>query len=215
MTLIARDNEAQAVVPYGTSEWVRERIGCLTASNMAKAMSFLKNGQESSERRKLKVQILAERLANAAVDHFVSADMQWGLDHEAEALALYAATTGNRVTPGGFVRHPTIEFFGASPDNFVFPDGLVEAKCPRTETHVGYILAGVVPNDYKPQMLAQMACSGRRWCDFASYDPRVTNAAKRLFIRRFIPEQAELDAVEEAARQFLREVDQMWEVLNT
>jgi len=213
MSLIASDPWSPAVIPQGTPAWTRERVGHLTASNMAKAVSFLKNGNESAERRKLKVQILAERMADAAVDHFVTDDMQWGLDCEQSAKEAYAKLTGRRLTDGGFVRHRSIEFFGASPDSFVEHDGLLETKCPRTETHVSYILAGVVPEDYKPQMLAQLACSGRRWCDFVSFDPRITDEKRRVFLRRFEPTPEEIAAIEDAARRFLAEVDDMWEQL--
>lgn len=210
MPLIAKATDNQPFVPQGTPEWVRERIGCLTASNMAKALSFLKNGGESAERKKLKVQIVAERMADAAIDHYVTPEMQWGLDTEDEAQAAYAELSGNEVYKGGFVRHPEIEFFGASPDLFVFPDGLAETKCPRTETHVGYLIAGEVPDDYKPQMLAQLACTRRKWCDFISYDPRIQAARSRIFVRRFAPPQEDIEAIEQAARKFLAEVDDLF-----
>src|SRR5512139_3736790 len=91
MSVVAKDPTSEVVVPYGTPEWVRERIGFLTASNMGKAMSFLKDGKtESAERKRLKIEILAERLTDSAVDHFVSDAMQWGLDMEPEAKKRYA-----------------------------------------------------------------------------------------------------------------------------
>ena len=215
MALIATDTAASAVVPYGTPEWVRERIGCLTASNMAKVVSTLKNGGETAERRKLRMQILAERMADCATDHYVTPEMQWGIDNEPQAIAAYVELSGATLLKGGFVRHPTIQFFGATPDAFVYPDGLLECKCPRTETHLGYMLAGVVPEDYRPQMLAQLACTGRRWCDFISFDPRIQKKDKQAFVRRFEPKAAEIEAIEDAARKFLAEVEQMWEQMNS
>lgn len=215
MALIAVDPDSPAVVPQGSPAWVRERIGHLTASNMAKAMAFLKNGKESADRAKLKVEILAERMADAAVDHYVSADMQWGLDNEQAAKDAYAKIKSVELMPGGFVHHRTIPWFGASPDAFVGHDGLLETKCPRTETHVAYLLAGEVPDQYKPQMLAQLACTGRKWVDFVSFDPRITDPKRRLFLRRFEPTKEEIAEVEKAARQFLAEVEAMWDSLTT
>jgi hypothetical protein len=137
------------------------------------------------------------------------------LDFEEEARELYAAVKGVELMPGGFVPHRSIAWFGASPDAFVGHDGLLETKCPRTTTHIDYMLAGVVPDFYKPQMLAQLACTGRKWCDFASYDPRIQDPKRRLFVRRFTPTPAAIEDIENAARQFLAEVEAMWEILTT
>ena len=101
-----------------------------------------------------------------------------------------------------------------SPDGLIDHDGLVELKCPTTVTHLNYILHGVVPDDYKPQMLLQLAVTRRRWCDFVSFDDRVKNLKQRLFVVRFEPKQAEIDAIEQAAREFLRIVDNLFDQLN-
>jgi predicted phage-related endonuclease len=211
MALIARDPDSPAVVPQGTPAWVRERIGHLTASNMWRAMATTKKG-ESAERVKLKHELLAERLADAAVDHYITSDMQWGLDNEPAAREEYQRLSGFDILPAGFVRHRHIEFFGASPDGFVVPDGLVEFKCPRTTTHIAWMLAGVVPEQHKPQMLAQCACAGRKWVDFVSFDPRLPER-QRMFVRRFTPTHDEIVAVEQAAHLFLTEVESMFSIL--
>ena len=216
MSIVAKDPESQVITPYGTPEWIRERVGYLTASNMGRAMAFLKDGKtESAERRKLKIQILAERLADSAVDHYVSPDMQWGLDMEPAAKKEYVKLTGTHILDGGFVKHPKIEFFGATPDAFIHHDGLLEIKCPRTETHTGYLLERKVPDQYRPQILAQLACTGRKWADFMSYDPRIPNPKFQSLIVRFQPEKAEIEKVEAAAIQFLKEVETMFEIINS
>ena len=179
-------------------------------------MKFLKDGKtESSERRKLKIQILAERIADSAVDHYVSDDMQWGLDMEAAAKKHYTAITGTHIVDGGFVKHPKIEFFGATPDAFISFDGLLEIKCPRTETHTSYLLDKKVPDQYRPQILAQLACTGRRWADFMSFDPRIPNQKLQSLIVRFQPDREEIEKVEDAAVQFLKEVEEMFEFINS
>lgn len=197
----------------GTPGWVKARQGILTASRMAEAMSFLKNGAESAERRQLKVDLLAERLTGYSIDHYVTPAMAWGTEHEEEARGVYQGATGNVVAKCGLVLHPTIEFFGASPDGLLLDgQGLVEIKCPTISTHLSWLLAGEVPAKHKPQMLAQLACTRRRYCDFISYDPRFPEQQQKL-IRRFEPSQEEIEAVEEAARQFLGELDLMFDIL--
>lgn len=198
----------------GTAAWHAARSGKLTASRMAAAMSFLKNGKESADRYRLKVELLCERLTGDAFPHVVTQAMRDGIEHEPLAKAAYEAETFNRVVNVGFIDHPTIEFCGASPDGLIRAEGLIEVKCPTTPTHLTWMLAGVVPDQHKPQMLLQLATTRRKWCDFVSFDPRVPEP-QQLFIRRFTPTLEQIEEVEEAARQFLRELDEMWEQLTT
>lgn len=218
MTLMVKDKSRQPVwdvSEQGSPGWLKARQGVLTASRMAEAMDFLKKGGESEKRRQLKIDILAERLAGYSVDHYVTKEMQWGIDHEPEARAFYEEITGNRVIKCGLAYHPDIEHFGASPDGLLEDgEGSIEIKCPTPRTHLTWYLAGVVPECHKPQMLAQLACTRRKYVDFISYDPRFPKPLNRL-IRRFEPSREEIEAVEEAARQFLAEVEGMWEQLTT
>lgn len=196
-----------------SAQWVRSRIGCLTASRMADALARLKNGQDSEARRRLKFEILAERLTDLAAERYVTPAMQWGIENEPIAKAAYEARTGALLGDVGFVLHPEIEFYGASPDALHEEAcGLIEVKCPATTTHLAYMVAGTVPEQYKPQMLTQLACTGRQWCDFVSFDPRLPER-QQLFIVRFEPKREEIEAVEEAARRFLGEVEAMFRVI--
>lgn len=192
-----------------SAAWFQERIGKLTASNMAAAMNFKKDGKESKERLDLKIAIIAERMTDIIREVYVNDAMMHGVEQEPNAKLAYTAHTGLKLMPAPFIPHPTIENFGASPDGFV-GDGLLEVKCPTTPKHIAWILAGGIPEEHKPQMLAQMACTGRKWCEFVSFDPRVQER-QRLFIRRFTPAAEEIQAVEAAAELFLDEVDAMFD----
>jgi hypothetical protein len=195
----------------GTGAWFHERTGKITASRMAAAMSYLKSGKESSERRKLKIEILAERLTGDIVPKYVTNEMQWGIDQEPYAKAAFEAATGLLVTDVGFVPHPTIDLCGGSPDGLVSDGCLIEIKCPSTARHIEYLLGGVAPEEYKPQMILQSACLNKPvW--FVSYDPRLPEK-QSLFIRKFEPTPEQVAEVEEAARVFLAEVDEMFEAI--
>jgi putative phage-type endonuclease len=197
----------------GTGAWFNQRTGKLTASRMAAAMSFLKTGKESAARRDLKVEILSERLTDNILQKYVTQEMQWGIDHEAMAKEAFESKRGIKVTDIGFVDHPMIENFGASPDGLTDDGRCIEIKCPKTATHVGYLIDGEIPEQYKPQMTVQAACTGRAvW--FASFDPRLP-AKQQLFIKLFEPTQAEIKQVEEQAKQFLWEVDKLFERITT
>ena len=195
--------------------WLAARAGKLTASRMGDALAVLKTGKPAKARADLIRDLLAERMTGYSVPHFVNPAMQHGLDTEPVAKAVYTFETGNIIKPCGFYDHPAIDNFGATPDGLISFDGLVEIKCPTTGTFVEWIMAGVVPEEHTPQMLAQLACTGRKWVEFIAYDPRIKDERKRLFVRRFEPDIEQIMAVEDAARAFLAEVDSAWEVLNT
>ena len=197
--------------PQGSTGWLRERCGCLTASRMAEAMDFLKGGKESEKRKKLKIEIVAERMTDLMVSRFVNDAMQHGIETEPMARARYEEVTGELVTLCGFAIHGEMPYFGASPDGLVGEDGLVEIKCPTTTTYTEWMIGGVVPEQHKPQMLAQLAVTGRKFVDFFAFDPRVKAEAHQHFLRRFEPPEEDIAATEEAARKFLTEVDELFD----
>ena len=190
-----------------TPEWIEARIGKVTASRICDVLAEVKKG-EAATRRNYRAEIVVETLTGLPADNYVSKEMQWGIDTEPLARAAYELANDVMVTTVGFANHPTIARFGASPDGLVGEDGLVEIKCPNTATHLDYLLAGEVPADYQPQMLVAMACTGRDWCDFVSFDPRMP-AHLQLFVRRFQRENFRIAEIEAKVEKFLAEVDEM------
>jgi len=192
-----------------TPQFFAARRGCLTASRMKDVLAVGAKGQPLKARDDYLMELVAERMTGIAVSHYVTDAMTWGLENEAGAVAAYEEASGNLATTAGFILHPTIEHCGASPDRFVDPDGILECKCPTTTKYLAWLRAGVVPDEHKPQMLLQLACTRRQYCDFVAFDPRVQIGPK-LFVRRFEPKREDIEAVEEAARVFLAEVQAMF-----
>lgn len=156
----------------GTAEWFAERCGKVTASRVADVTAKTKTGWSAS-RANYAAQLIAERLTGVAAESYSSAAMQWGIETEPQAKAAYSFLSGNAVADVGFVAHPTIAMSGASPDGLVGEDGLLEIKCPNTATHLDTLLGAEIDGKYIKQMQWQMACTGRAWCDFVSFDPRL------------------------------------------
>lgn len=168
----------------GTPEWLAARAGRFTASRMNDVCAKIAKG-EAATRRNYKVEIVVERLTGLPTPQgYVSPAMAWGTENEPFARAAYELKNDVMVEQVGFVLHPVMDFAGASPDGLVGNDGMVEIKCPNTATHLQYILDGVPPSDYRNQMTWEMVCSGREWCDFVSYDPRVPEHLQ-LFVCRY------------------------------
>ena len=186
--------------------WLADRTACFTASRAADALDATKAGKPGAKRTALIKAIAAERMTGIAAKNLVLPRMQYGLEREPDARARYEIETGRIVTLCGFVPHPDIDWCGCSPDGLVDADGLIEIKVPETTTMLDYIAAGVVPDQYKPQMLLQLACTRRRWCDFVAFDDRIKSASRQLFVRRFEPSQDEIKQIETVARELLAEV---------
>jgi putative phage-type endonuclease len=158
-------------------------------------------------------QLVVERMTNTQAASFANASMQWGTDQEPFARAAYEIQQNVLVDEVGFIPHPTIEMAGASPDGFVNSDGMVEIKAPQTNTHIDTLLTQTVPGKYITQMQFQMACTGRQWCDFVSFDPRMP-AKAQLFVKRVQRDDAFINEMESEIKKFLAEVSVKVEQLN-
>jgi putative phage-type endonuclease len=148
--------------------------------------------------------IIAERLTGVPQDSYVNEAMAWGTATEAQARSAYSFMADVDVVEVGIIRHPTIAGAHASPDGLVGADGLVEIKAPQTATHIDTLLSGKVSDRYVQQMQWQMACTGRAWCDFVSFDPRMPGDLQ-LFIRRFERDDERIADLEDAVRLFIIE----------
>jgi putative phage-type endonuclease len=188
----------------GSPEWFAARCGKVTASRISDVVAKTKTGP-SAMRANYMAELLAERLTGVPVEGFKSEAMKWGTDNEPEARAAYEFYRNQTVVEVGFVLHRSIEQSGASPDGLVGEDGLVEIKCPNTATHLDTMLGQAVPAKYINQMQWQMACTGRQWCDFASYDPRMPEHL-RLFVKRVPRDDKRIKELETEVAGFLLEI---------
>jgi putative phage-type endonuclease len=192
-------------IEQGTEAWMNCRLGKVTASKIADVMARTKTGYSAS-RANYAAQLVTERLTGRREEGFTNAAMQWGTDTEPQARAMYELETGSTVVECGFFDHRTIHMTGASPDGLVGDKGLVEIKCPNSATHIATLRGEPIPDKYIKQMQWQMACTGRDWCDFASFDPRLPDAMQ-LHVQRVTRDDALIAEMEAAVFEFLREVD--------
>ena len=162
----------------GSPEWLDARLGHVTASCMTDVLSKGKVG-----RNNYKLKLVAERMGSKTPESFTNAAMEWGILQEDTAAMTYEATQGVFVDKTGFWVHPTIKWLGVSPDRLVGDKGLIEIKCPNTSTHLDYLLTRKIPTNYYNQMQCQLWVTGREWCDFVSFDPRLTRKNQLLVIR--------------------------------
>lgn len=192
-------------VLQGTPEWFEQRRGKVTASRIADLMAKTKNGYSASRQNYL-MQLLCERLTGKVEEGYKSTAMQRGNDLEAEARNWYQLETGESVEEVSFIDHPKINFAGASPDGLVGAEGLIEIKCPNTATHIETLRKKEPIDRYYKQMQWQMAVTGRKWCDFVSFDNRLPDNLA-YFCKRIPRDETVIQEIEQEVQAFLLELD--------
>jgi putative phage-type endonuclease len=186
-----------------SEEWFQARLGKVTASRVADVLAKIKSG-ESASRRNYKIQLVSERLTGERQESYINQAMQDGIDREVFARDRYIQQFGE-VEEVGFIKHPTLEA-GASPDGMVGDDGILEIKCPMGSTHTETLMTQDVPSRYVPQIQFQLLVTGRKWCDFVSYNPMFPEHLQ-VFVKRVEADPVYQKELESEVKQFLSEVD--------
>lgn len=172
---------------------------------MSDLLARTKSGWGAS-RANYAAELVAERLTGSPAQQFVNAAMLRGTEKEPEARLAYELMHGVEVEQIGFVPHPTIAMSGASPDGLIAALGMIEIKCPNTSTHIETLLGEPIADKYIKQIQWQLACTGRQWCDWVSYDDRLP-ASMALFVKRVPRDNAMISDMEREVTAFLREVE--------
>ena len=184
-----------------SEEWFKTRLGKVTGSQVSAVLAK----RDSATRANYLSELVVERLTGQQAEFFMNDAMQHGIDTEPEARMAYEAHKGVLVDEIGFVNHAVISNFGCSPDGLVGLDGLIEIKCPNTKTHLQTLQSGTAPSQYYSQMQMQMWVTGRQWCDFVSYDPRLPEEMQ-LFVQRVDFNTDLVAQLENLVEEFLNEL---------
>jgi putative phage-type endonuclease len=190
-----------------TAEWYAIRLGKATASRIAHIVAKNRDGKTpAASRKNYAAELMLERLTGVPKTIPYTPAMQHGIDTEAEARAAYEMHSLCGVVEVGFCDHPTIPMSGASPDGLVGEDGLCEIKCPQPAAHFETLESKAVPSQYVTQIMWQLACTQRQWCDFVSYQPDMPEEM-RLVVIRMHRDDAMITDLEMEVAKFLAEVE--------
>ena len=192
----------------GSDEWRAARLGKVTASNIAAVMAEGRSGKPSATRANYIAQLVSERLTGVPYETFTSSSMQHGTETEDQARAVYTMNTGLSVQQVGFIQHPRIAGAGASPDGLIGDFGGLEIKCPNTATHIATLRGASVDGGYMKQVQFNMACTGREWWDFESFDPRLPDEMQ-MHVRRIKRDELAISEIEAAVIELLAEVEKI------
>lgn len=191
----------------GTPEWFAARLGRVTGSKADVLMAKGAKGAESTQRINYRYELAEQRVTGIiAPQGFVSDAMKWGTEHEPFALMALEGARGYDIIRTGFFSRDDI-MAGCSLDGHIGeplrPVGIVEAKCPMLKTHIGYLKADALPDDYKWQVTHNLLVTEAEWCDFVSYRPGFS-----LFVVRVNAKDLPIAEYSAALETFMREVDE-------
>lgn len=196
----------------GGAEWLAARAGHATASRFCDVMARLKGGGEAATRRAYKLQLVTERLTGQPCETYKNAAMEWGTQTEPFARAAYETARALMVDETGFLLHPEVQWVGGSPDGLVSSDGMVEIKCPHNSVVHVETMSGGMPTEHRAQVQGLLWISGRQWCDFISYDPRMPEKLQ-LYVERVARDDDYITKLAQEVTQFLGEVEKQHEWL--
>lgn len=192
----------------GSEEWLQARLGKVTASRVVDIMPSVKTGRYNASRKNYMAEKVIEILTGKPIDNYVSTAMDWGTETEPLARSAYELETGNMVEEVGFIEHPTMKNFGASPDGIISETLVLEIKCPNTATHLNLLTGGKIKRDYMYQMEAVMMCCDANRSHYVDYDPRLPdNLSYILFAFTYDPDRRK--EIEYEVNKFNDELDEM------
>ena len=192
----------------GSQAWLESRMGKVTAS----ALSNVMMAKTAAGYQNYMAQLICERLTGEPVETFKSAAMEHGTETEPQARAFYELETGNEVVECGFIPHPTLANSGASPDGLIGDDGGLEIKAPQPAKHIKNLMGGTIDKAYMLQMQWGMACTGREWWDFVSFNPSFP-AHLQLHVQKVKRDQEMIEDITAAVTSFLSEMESKLRVL--
>lgn len=158
-------------IEQGSIEWLRLRIGRVTASELDNLISPEWKARTGETPKTYLCTKVAEAYRGDILPNTGSWSTEQGSILEDEAVPWYELEFDETVRRVGFVEGDGNRC-GCSPDGLLGEDGGIEIKCPSAPVHVKYLLADVLPKDYVAQVHMSMFVTGRKWWRFVSYRRR-------------------------------------------
>ena len=153
----------------GTNEWLRTRLGIITASVMHQLVTPKGKIADNNDSRGIIYEKVSERVTGEIGEFFTNAHMDRGNTFEPFARDLYSDEIATVKECGFITRKINGVTIGYSPDGLIGDDGLIEIKCPNRTKHVKEIIEGLEPKAYLMQMHTGMLVTDRDWCDYVGY----------------------------------------------
>jgi len=208
----------------GSESWNRARLGRLTGSNYGIVMvNTTKKREElglmSAGAESHVLKCVGELLTGELEPELTGRAIEWGKQWEPVARNDYEAKKEQEdfafmVEERGLILHPDNDMVGVSLDGECSDDGTLEIKCPfNSANHLKYMTdTDYIEKEHKAQMQGGLWVTGRKHCDFVSFDPRFPEGLK-LYIKRFERDEEYIEKLDKRANQFTEKVLAMMAIL--
>lgn len=194
----------EANITIYSPEWWKARIGNFSGSEVWKLMTEPRSKKEtiSKTAETYILEKVWERLSGKCKSGFDNFATEWGNDNEPIAKKWYSKLTGHEIKDAILVYKPELDGFTGSPDGLVGDNGMIEIKCPfNGANHLKHCF--VTSDEYFKsehpeyywQIMSYLYLTGREWCDFVSFDPRI-DCDLGMFIYRVNANPLEFELLE-------------------
>lgn len=182
----------------GSEEWLAVRGKIPTASQFHAVMA---KGQGKT-RRTYMLKLIGQRITGQPAESFSNSHTDRGHKLEPEACSMYEFQSGNEVNHVAFILGDNDA--GCSPDGLIGDDGMLEIKTKLPHLQIETLIADVLPSEHKAQVQGSLWVSGREWCDFVSYWPKLPP-----FIKRVYRDEKYIDELAESVKIFNEEMNEL------
>lgn len=196
-------------IEQGSEAWFKHRGGRVTGTRF----KLLVAGESTKSYKDLVKNIAVEIITGTADETYSNDNMEKGKEEEENAAIEYENIFDTELKKVGFVipdeDDPYHEWIGVSPDRLTSDNGMVEIKCPLMKTHIGYIMAGKLPAEYRYQVQGQLFVTGAEYCDFMSY-----HEGMKPFVVRVYPDLELFETFKERLDTLINDVRELLIVYN-
>lgn len=179
----------------GSAEWIKARLGIVTASEFKSVMA---KGEGKTRAKYLRT-LAGEIYRGVPFERYTNDHMERGHGEEGDAREMYSFMTDNVVQQVGFLRRGRV---GYSPDGLIGNDGLLEIKTKLDDLHIECLEADKLPSTHVQQCQGGLWVSGRVWLDFVSYCPGLP-----LFVKRVVRDEPYIARIKVEVDDFIAELD--------
>lgn len=193
-------------VSQGSEEWLKAKLGVISASNAYKVVSKGRGNEPSKTRRTYMLELCAQ-VATGVFEEVNSKHMEWGRNNEDAARSSYEFALKKEVYETAFIFKDDSFRCGVSVDGIVVQDETaLELKCPYNSVHfLDFILDEEMKNEWEWQCQFGMWVTKTKNYHMAQFDPRMKKTMFHYIDVPFNPEmQAKLDV---EVPKFIAEMD--------
>jgi hypothetical protein len=191
----------------GSQEWLKMRLGVITASCAHDLLPSKRGGGFKASRNSYMNDLIGEVCTGRSKELNANA-LEWGKVNEIAAKAAYSFEANEKIQDGGFI-YGMDKRVGCSPDGLVVGRNKgLELKCPyNTEKHIDFLRDDFIKDEYITQCQWSMWVAGFDIWSFASFDPRM----KKHMIKIHIIERDEkmMTLFNEIVPEFIKEMDEV------